>query len=163
MNRWSPLRLATAVTLAAWASVFWFLLVTGRTTLYLSTRTAWVVPMGAAVLSLAALARLATARSGHRELLSRARAVSLGVVILPAVLVLSLPPTALGSYAASRRAVAGAGIVPEGDISSGQLTLVDVAAAKWSKDAQRQIVRRAGTRVTFVGFVAEEPGGPADE
>jgi uncharacterized repeat protein (TIGR03943 family) len=160
---WSPLRIATAVTLAAWAGVFWFLLATGRTTLYLSTRTSWVVPMGAVILSLAAAARLITARTGHREILSRPRAWSLGLVFLPAVLVVALPPAALGSYAVSRRSAVSAGVVPAADVSTGQISLIDLAAAKWSKDTMHQLVRRAGSQVTFVGFVTEEPGGPADE
>jgi uncharacterized repeat protein (TIGR03943 family) len=160
---WSPLRLATALTLAAWAGVFWFLLLSGRTTLYLSSRTAWVVPMGALILSLCALARLATAWTGHREVLSRSRAVSLGIVVLPAVLVLSLPPAALGSYAVSQRSAVSAGVVPSEGVASGEITLVDVAAAKWSRDTLHQLVRRAGARVAFVGFVTEDPGAPADE
>jgi uncharacterized repeat protein (TIGR03943 family) len=160
---WSPLRLATAVTLGSWAAVFWFLLATGRTSLYLSSRTGWVVPMGAVILTVAALSRTVTARTAHREVLTPRRAWSLGIVVLPAVLVLALPPAALGSYAASRRSVVGAGIVPAGDVATGEITLVDVAAAKWSRDAQRQIVRRAGAEVSFVGFVTEDPGAAADE
>jgi uncharacterized repeat protein (TIGR03943 family) len=159
---WSPLRVATAITLAAWATVFWFLLATGRTSLYLSSRTAWVVPMGAVVLTLAALARLATARTDHREVLSGGRAWGLGIVVLPALLVLALPPGSLGSFAVSRRSAVSAGVVPSDDVSSGQITLVDVAAAEWSEDAARQLVRRAGERVSFVGFVTDEAGA-ADE
>jgi putative membrane protein len=160
---WSPLRVATALTLGAWAAVFWFLLATGRTTLYLSSRTAWVVPMGAVVLTVAAVARMATARTDHREVLSGGRAWSLGIVVLPALLVMAVPPGALGSFAVSRRSAVSAGVVPADDVSSGQITLVDVAAAKWSDDASRQLVRRAGAPVSFVGFVSEDTGGAADE
>ena len=35
------------MVLAAWAGLFWFLLLSGRDDLYLSTRTIWVVPIGA--------------------------------------------------------------------------------------------------------------------
>lgn len=163
MRTWSPLRVATSITLGAWAAVFWFLLISGRTTLYLSSRTAWVVPMGAVILGLCAAARLATARTGHREVLTRSRAISLGVVVLPAVLVLSLPPAALGSYAASRRSAVSAGVVPTESVASGEITLVDVAAAKWSRDTLQQLVRRAGAQVSFVGFVTKDPGAAADE
>ena len=60
--RWSPSRVATGAVLAAWAAFFWFLLVSGRWSLYLSTRTFWVVPTGAVLMTIAAAGRLATAR-----------------------------------------------------------------------------------------------------
>src|SRR2546426_1533780 len=47
---WSPGRVAGGLVLAAWAALFWFLLLTGRDALYLSTRTSWVVPVGAVLL-----------------------------------------------------------------------------------------------------------------
>jgi uncharacterized repeat protein (TIGR03943 family) len=162
-RRWSPGRLATSAVLAAWAALFWYLLASGRSALYLSSRTAWVVPMGAIVLTIAAAGRLLTARAGKPEPLAGRTAWGLGLIVLPAVLVLVLPPGALGSYAASRRSAVSAGVVPSEGVASGEITLVDVAAAKWSKDTLRQLVRRAGARVAFVGFVTEDPGAPADE
>jgi uncharacterized repeat protein (TIGR03943 family) len=153
--------LATGVVLAAWAAVFWFLLATGRTTLYLSPRTSWVVPVGASILTVAAVARLATARRSGP--LSTRRAWTLGVIALPALLVVALPPASLGSYAVARRSAVTAGVVPASDVSTGPITLVDVAAAKWSREAARELVKRAGTSVAFVGFVTEDPGGAADE
>ena len=160
---WSPLRTATGVVLAAWAALFWFLLATGRSALYLSDRTAWVVPVGAVILSVATGGRLATARSEAAEPLTRRTAWWLGLIAMPVVLVLALPPAALGSYAASRRSAVAAGVVPAGDLSSGEITLVHVAAAMWSPDAREQLVARAGSRVSFVGFVSRRPGTPADE
>lgn len=161
--RLSPVRVATGTVLAAWAALFWFLLATGRSSLYLSSRTAWVVPMGAVVLTIAAAGRLATARTERTEPLGRRTAWGLGLIVLPVVLVLALPPAALGSYAAARRSAAGAGVVPAGDLSSGEISLVNVAAATWSPDAMRQLVGRAGSRVSFVGFVTRREGMPADE
>jgi hypothetical protein len=104
-RRLSPVRVATGVALGAWAAVFWFLLVSGRTSLYLSSRTAWVVPTGAAVLTVAAAGRLVTARTSRPERVPSRMSWALGFVVLPAVIVLALPPTALGSYAASRRSL----------------------------------------------------------
>jgi uncharacterized repeat protein (TIGR03943 family) len=155
---------ATSLALAAWAALFWFLLVTGRTALYLSSRTAWVVPMGAIVLTIAAIGRLLTARTEHLEPLQRRHAVAVGFVILPVVAVLALPPATLGSFAASRRSVSS-GIVAGGRqvSATGAITLVDVAASNWSKEGQRALVRRAGSTVTFTGIVTERPGLPADE
>ena len=53
--------------LGAWGAMFWALWLTDRTYLYLSTRTAWLVPMGAVIMSVAAIGRLATARTAHDE------------------------------------------------------------------------------------------------
>ena len=59
---WSSSRVATGLVLGAWAGLFWFLLATERWSLYLSTRTFWVVPTGAILLTIATVGRLATAR-----------------------------------------------------------------------------------------------------
>ena len=66
-ERWSPSRIATGLVLGAWGAMFWVLWLTDRTYLYLSTRTAWLVPMGAVIMSVAAIGRLATARTAHDE------------------------------------------------------------------------------------------------
>lgn len=162
---WSPSRVATALVLGAWASLFWFLLSTGRTTLYLSSRTSWVVPVGAVLLTAGALGRLASARVQTAEPLEIREAWVMGLIVVPVVLVLALPPAALGSYAASRRSsFAQSGIVTAaGDIASGELSLLDVAGAQTSKEGQQALVRRAGSTVTFEGFVTRYPNTPADE
>ncbi|MGH2661770.1 MAG: TIGR03943 family putative permease subunit [Actinomycetota bacterium] len=160
---WSMGRLAAAVALGAWAGLFWFLLLSGRTYLYLSTRTAWVVPVGAILLSIAALGRLATARTPRLDPITRRAAWGLGVALLPVVTVLALPPAALGSFAASRRSVstgfAGAG----GELADGPVTFAAVAAAGWSPEVRRGLVERAGSRVTFEGIVTRREGQAADE
>jgi uncharacterized repeat protein (TIGR03943 family) len=165
MNRsWSPQRLATGVVLAAWAGLFWFVLLTGRTPLYLSTRTAWVAPLGAVLLSLAAGGRLLSARVGRPARLSWRTAWRLGFLALPVVVLLVLPPTTLGSYAASRRSLAGAAFgASPGDVSTGQVSLADVGAAMWSPGAAEALTKRAGSRVAFVGIVVRREGMPADE
>ena len=161
---WSPVRVTTAAALAAWAGLFWFLLLTGRTSLYLSSRTAWVVPVGAVVLTLAALGRLLTARTRPPERLSRRATLGIAFILVPVAAILALPPTALGSYAASRRSLASGGISGAPDLSTGDaVTLASVAAAGWSDEARRSLVRRAGSRVSFEGFVARRDGQPADE
>jgi uncharacterized repeat protein (TIGR03943 family) len=163
-RRWSALRLAQTVALAAWAGLFWFLLFSDRTSLYLSSRTAWVVPLGAIALSVAAAGRLATARSeGARPLGSRA-AWAVGFVLLPVVAILVLPPAALGSYAASRRSLASGLVSTAPNLEAGgRVTLASVAAAGWSEDARRSLVRRAGSLVSFEGIVARRDGQAADE
>src|ERR671918_564763 len=161
--RLSPLRVAAGVALAAWAAVFWFLLLSGRTSLYLSSRTAWVVPTGAIVLTVAAAGRLLTARTPREERLPARMSWALGFVVLPAVIVLALPPTALGSYAASRRSLS-AGVASGPALEAGdRVTLAAVAAGTWSDAAGRALIDRAGTTVTFDGIVTRRAGAPADE
>jgi uncharacterized repeat protein (TIGR03943 family) len=161
---WSPLRLATAVVLAAWAALFWFLLISGRTSLYLSPRTAWVVPVGAVLLTIGLVGRLATARTRREEGVRSGTAWAVGFVALPVVLILAMPPVALGSYAASRRSVA-AGLAPGApDVTVGErVTLAAVAAGVWSDDARKALADRAGSPVTFEGIVTHREGQPADE
>jgi uncharacterized repeat protein (TIGR03943 family) len=163
--RWSPPRVTAGLALAAWAAVFWYLLVSGRSALYVSSRTFWVVPLGAIVLSAAAIGRLATARTRAPEPLTRREAWGAGLIVIPVVAVLVLPPAALGSFAASRRSASTGGFVAASgaEIAEGPLRLVDVAAGSWSRDAMRALVRRAGSPVDFVGFVTRGPGTPADE
>ena len=43
---WSQARLFVGVVVGMWAVMFWFLFLSGRVYLCLSTRTAWVVPVG---------------------------------------------------------------------------------------------------------------------
>ena len=161
--RLSPLRVATGLALAAWAAVFWFLLLSGRTSLYLSSRTAWVVPTGAIVLTLAAAGRLLTARGPGQERLPTRMSWALGFVVLPAVIVLALAPTALGSYAASRRSLS-AGVASGPALEAGdRVTLAAVAAGTWSEEARRALIDRAGTSVTFEGIVTRRASSPADE
>ena len=132
---WSPGRVAGGLVLAAWAALFWFLLLTGRDDLYLSTRTSWVVPVGAALLTAAAAGRIASARVRSPEPIRSREAWVMGLTVLPVVVVLALPPATLGSFSASKRpSFSSAGFATSlDDAGSGPLTLVDVAAAQYSK------------------------------
>jgi uncharacterized repeat protein (TIGR03943 family) len=161
---WSPLRLATAVVLAAWAGLFWFLLLSGRTSLYLSPRTAWVVPVGAVLLTIGVIGRLATARAPRDETVRSGTAWALGFIALPVVMILAMPPVALGSYAASRRSLATGFVTGAPNVAVGErVTLAAVAAGVWSDDARRALTDRAGSPVTFEGIVTHREGQPADE
>lgn len=161
----SPKRLATAVILGGWAAVFWFLLIADRTFLYLSSRTAWVVPVGATILTLAFLGRLTSLRAAGPERFSPMEAVGYFVLVFPVIIVFVLPPTALTSFAASRRSsISGAGFVTSaGDVSAGDLSLVDLAGAMRTEEGRAALVKRAGDEVSFIGFVAREEGDSADE
>jgi uncharacterized repeat protein (TIGR03943 family) len=158
-------RVAGTVVLGAWAALFWFLLVSGRDVFYLSTRTAWVVPVAAVLLTLATLGRLASARAAQTEpLRSRELGVMIAMVV-PVLLITILPPATLGSFSAGKRsAVAGAGFsASTGDIATGDLTLVDVATAQTTPEGERALARRAGEQVDFIGFVTRYADTPADE
>lgn len=162
---WSPSRVAGAAVLGAWAALFWFLLLSGREALYLSTRTAWVVPVGAILLTAAALGRLAAARVRSPEPMTAREVWVLGLMVVPVVLVLALPPATLGSFSAGKRTgFANAGIATSvGEVGGGRLTLIDVAAAQTSKEGEEALAKRAGETVDLVGFVIRYPDTPADE
>jgi putative membrane protein len=162
---WSASRLAGAGVLGAWASLFWFLLLSGRDALYLSTRTAWVVPVGAVLLTLASLGRAASSRVRSPNPMTSREAWILGVMVVPVVLLLALPPATLGSFSAGKRTgFANAGIATSvGDVGTGQLSLIDVAAAQTSREGETALAKRATEAVDFVGFVIRYPDTPQDE
>jgi uncharacterized repeat protein (TIGR03943 family) len=155
----------TAVVIGAWAGLFWFLLLTGRDAFYLSTRTEWIVPVAAAILTAAAIGRLITARTPTPEPIRRRELAIMAAMVVPVVLVAALPPATLGTFSAGKRAgFAGSGPVASADdIASGELTLVEVAAAQTTPEGERALASRAGETVEFVGFVTRYPDTPADE
>ena len=155
--RLSAPRIAAGLSIGAWAGLFWFLMAAGRTSLFLSSRTAWLVPLGAVLASAGALGRLASARVRDPEPLGSRETWMIGIIVLPVVLLLTLPPTTLDSYAVSRRSNS-TGIGSSARIVSGPIDLVDVAAARAVADAETALTARAGERVTIEGFVTEEPG-----
>jgi uncharacterized repeat protein (TIGR03943 family) len=162
-RRWSPQRTAGALVLAGWAALFWFLLLSGRSALYLGTRTRWLVPLGAVILSVAALGRLVGAKTNKPEggKLSGGRIVML---LMPLVIVVALPPASLSSYALARRSsLIGSGFAGSASSHSGPVTLGDVALGLASPAAMRSLVARAGSQVSFVGLVSRAPSDPADE
>lgn len=163
-GRWNASRLAGASVLAAWAAAFWFLLVTGRDALYLSSRTTWVVPVGATLLTLAAAGRFLAARGGASAPLARREAWLMAAIVAPVVLLLALPPTTLGQFSAGRRSTftAGSGASLVG-LSAADVSIVDVAVAQTTDEGAAALPRWAGQSVTFIGFVTRYPDTPADE
>jgi putative membrane protein len=161
---WNPRAVAQAGVMAAWAGLLWFLEISGRTAFYLSSRTSWVVPMGAIILTVATMGRLASARSRPAALSGR-EALALGAIVIPVVAVLVLPQASLSSFAASRRSsFVGAGFVASAeDIAAGELSLPDVAGALRTTEGKKALVARAGDEVSFVGFVTRDDGTAADE
>lgn len=164
MRGWSALRVATGAVLGAWAGLFWFLLATGRTSLFLSTRTAWLVPSGAILLTLAAVGRLASARSAQPDPVTRRDAWVLGAIALPVAILLGMPPVTLGNYAVGKRAsFVGSGIGDSVRVVSGPLDFVDVAAAQSFDDAAKVLTKRAGEPIVLDGIVSRDEGLSPDE
>lgn len=151
--------------LAAWAGLFWFLWFSGREAFYLSTRTDWVVPVAALLLSAATIGRLASARVVAPRPLAARELWIMGLMVVPVVLMLFAPVTTLGTFSAGKRAgFSGVGVTTSAvDIGSGELTLIDVAAAETSPEGERALANRAGETVHFVGFVSIRDDTPADE
>jgi uncharacterized repeat protein (TIGR03943 family) len=161
---WSPARVAGGLVLSAWAGTFWFLLLSGRSALFLGTRTRWLIPLGAIILTIAAIGRLAGARVTQRESLDNRRDARLALLLLPLVILLALPPASLGSYALGHRSnLIGSGFTGTASPADGPLSLGDVALGLASPAAMRSLVARAGSRVSFVGFIDRPPGTPADQ
>jgi uncharacterized repeat protein (TIGR03943 family) len=109
--------------------------------------------------------RFASAKSQRPERLGARDAWMLGLVVLPVVVLLAMPPATLGTYAAGRRSgFVGSGVsAASGSLEAGQITLIDVAAAQSSKEGQAALRRHAGETVTFEGLVTAEPGaGPGE-
>ncbi|HET7235195.1 MAG TPA: TIGR03943 family protein [Actinomycetota bacterium] len=164
-RRWSPARVAGAAVLGAWAFLFWFLWLTGRDALYLSTRTDWVVPVAAVLLTASTIGRIVSARTTAPEPLRAREAWIMALMVVPVVLVLAAPPATLGTFSAGKRSgFSGAGFAASAtEIGEGELTLVDVAAAQTTPEGERALAARAGETVTFVGFVVRRDDTPADE
>ena len=159
-----PSRMLHSVALASWAGVFWFLLIADRTPLYLSSRTAWVVPVGAICLTVGVIGRLISVRAEEPRPVSARSAWGIGLIVMPVITILALPPASLGSFAAQRRSSltsGGFGTAAE-DIAAGELSLLDVAGGLRSSDGMKALVSRAGEEVSFTGFVTKQPGAPAD-
>lgn len=162
---WSWPRVGGALVLAAWAGLFWFLILAGRVDLYLSTRTSWVVPMAAVLLSVAAAGRLVAARTARTEPLTFREGFVMSLIVAPVVVLVSLPPATLGTFSAPKKATfsgTSAGFYWRFDASS-EVTLLMVAAGQTSDEGARMLATRAGTEVDFVGFVDRDPGTPAGE
>ena len=164
-RRWSPTRVAGTIVLAAWAGLFWFLWFTGREAFYLSTRTDWVVPVAAALLTAATIGRLASAKVTVPKPIAARELWIMGLMVVPVVLVVFSRPATLGSFSAGKRAgFSGTSVATSAsDIGSGELTLIDVAAGETSPDGERALAKRAGEQVDFVGFVSIRDDTPADE
>ncbi|HEV8565408.1 MAG TPA: TIGR03943 family protein [Actinomycetota bacterium] len=158
--------MAGGAVLGAWAFLFWFLQLTGRVNLYLSTRTSWVVPVGAGLLTLAALGRIASARTPRTEPLRRREAMVMALMVLPVVVVLALPTATLGTFSASKKSTFSSSSFSSiyGQITADSpITLLSIASAQTSTEGADALAKRFGAPVDLVGFVTRFADTPADE
>ena len=140
------------VVLGAWAGSSGSCSLRARSSLYLSTRTDWVVPVGAVLLTLAAIGRLATARAAHTEPLG---AASLGARMIAMVVPVLLSRPSAGD-ARHRSRPAGARPSPArarraGDIATGELDARRRRGGPETPEGERALAsarRRDGRRST---------------
>ena len=148
--------------------MFWWLLATGRVNLYLSTNTSWVVPVGAVLLTAAAIGRLASARGLESEPIGRREEIILALMVVPVILVMVLPPATLGSFSASKKTTYSPGVTLSSSFydditSTSEITLLSVAAGQTSNQGSQALAKRAGADVDFIGVASRDPSTPADE
>ena len=164
LDRRSALKL---LVLASWAGLSWFLLLTGRTSVYLSPRTDWVVPVGAVILTLATAGRIPSLLTRRHDsgAITHHDLAGAAILLLPVVIIVATPPASLGSYAVERRSsVVSAGFITSAaDIAAGDLTLKDIMGARRTPEAMEVLRARAGEHVEFIGFITRDEGAPADE
>ncbi|CAN5685082.1 hypothetical protein BH18ACT17_BH18ACT17_02260 [soil metagenome] len=163
---WDRTRLLGAGVLATWAAMFWFLQLSGRLNLYLSTRTAWIVPTGAVVLSIGAVGAAVTARRRARSSLTRGASVTAALLIAPMILMAAAPPTTLGSFSSSRKTqFSGRGLWTYWGTfdENSEITFFFVAASKFWEGGADLLGQRAGDEASFVGFAERWDSTPSDE
>jgi hypothetical protein len=97
-------RLLHLLLLGIWALFFLWLLASGEMYRYIGPRTRWVVPLGAVILVLSAVAQARTLRNAStQERLDRKELVGLASFLAPIALVALIPKPTLGSEAAARK------------------------------------------------------------
>jgi uncharacterized repeat protein (TIGR03943 family) len=144
-------RLAGAGLLLAWAGLFWYLLFTGRWSLFLADRVQWIVPVAAIVFSLAAIG---CAVAGGDEPLGSRQASAFALGVAPVLLVLLVPLDTLSSFAASRRTdFAAARFSTGAPIERGKpLTFQGLVGAAASEEGRAALAQRQGEPVRLVGL-----------
>ena len=162
---WSSPRVATACALFVWSGAFWYIIATDRLAYYLAARTTWLAPLGAITLTAAALGRLATSRVSQRERATRRQLGNLVLLVIPAIVILALPPLTLGAYAVGRRpaSLAGPSASTTGaDVTTGDLSLINIFELSYTNELHL-LASRAGATSSFTGFVSRDSAAAVDE
>jgi uncharacterized repeat protein (TIGR03943 family) len=157
-------RIARGGVLSLWAVFFLGLWATGTSDRFLGSRTQWIVPFGAVVLALAAVAYaygyLRARRRGPS--LTLREAASLFALLVPLAAVLLVPHAALGSFAASRKG----GITfplarPAAPSALSEASFLDIRIAEGDRDFASEAGIRDGVHVSLLGFVTRSRDVPA--
>jgi uncharacterized repeat protein (TIGR03943 family) len=157
-------RIARGGVLTLWAVFFLVLWATGTSDRFLGSRTQWIVPFGAVVLALAAVAYTygyLRARR-HGPALTLREAASLFALLVPLAAVALVPHAALGSFAASRKG----GITfplarPAAPSAPSQASFLDIRIAEGDRDFAADAGIREGLHVRLLGFVTRAKDVPA--
>lgn len=152
-RRLDPAKLLSATVLAAWAGLFWWLLLTGKWSLFLASRVQWLVPVAAIAFTVGAVGQLLTARSATPTPLTSSRTWTAAIALAPVVLIVIVPLGTLGSYAAERRTSYSAAQFSGNRIEAGRaLTFQQLVGARATEEGRAALAARRGEQVTLVGL-----------
>jgi uncharacterized repeat protein (TIGR03943 family) len=145
-------RRARLVTLAAWATFFTYLWVTGASARYLGARTQWLVPFGAVTLWAAVVLVLRIPRT--RATLGLRDGAGLLLLVVPLAATMLVPHAELGAYAASRKATGFFPAVrPAPPATPRDVNLLDIRVAEDDDTFALVSHIHDGTRVGLLGLV----------
>jgi uncharacterized repeat protein (TIGR03943 family) len=153
-------RLVRAAALIGWAAFFDWLWLSDRAGEYVGPRTAWVVPFGGIVLTIAAVLYLRGARrSGVEESRPASAGELLGLVALlaPLLLVAAAPASSLGALAVDRKRSSGDQVAAVNRLEkTADVSLYDIAGANASEEYARDNDIRPGLRVDVDGLLSKQ-------
>jgi uncharacterized repeat protein (TIGR03943 family) len=157
-------KLMRIVALAAWAAFFDYLWLSGAALRYVGSRTHWVVPFGAIVLTLVALLQLAGLRRHGGTAVRRTEIAGLLMLIAPVIAILLIPSPVLGSLAVRNKASARdlAAMSAQLKATGGPLTVYDIAVASQYPDFAARRGVMAGLPVGMSGVVSATRQGGFD-
>jgi uncharacterized repeat protein (TIGR03943 family) len=148
------------LVLACWAGFLAWLWLTGETLRYLGPRTQWLVPFGAVMLGVAALA-YARSTAPARSRPSAGETVGLAALLLPIVAGMLLVNTQLGALAASKkltaRGIDASALAELASRNAAQLSFLQVNVAGHNGRFAGENGIEPGRRVRLVGFVLHTP------
>lgn len=149
-------RVVRGTALLAWAAFFDWLWLSGRAGDYVGPPTAWVVPFGGIVLTLAAVLYLRSVRgSGAARVPSPADLLGLIALLAPLLLVAAAPSSSLGALAVDRKRSSGDQVAAVNRLDrTADVTLYDIAAANSSTEYAAERGIRDGVKVDVDGLVS---------
>jgi uncharacterized repeat protein (TIGR03943 family) len=157
-------RTGRLLALSAWAACLAWLQVSGQVARYLGPRTAWVVPVGALGLTLAAVlyARETVGSPVAGRGLGRREGAGLAALLAPALVVLCMADATLGSLAASNK-LSSRGVdfsSLAGSLSHGgsDVDFLVIRGADEDPAVARARDITPGRPVSLTGFVLAAPG-----